>query len=246
MKILIYTTQFAFTALGVLLLSGYRPVSQEILIALLLVSGTVASMLFFLYSKNQKEVIPVEKVRSAETEESQDASSTEDFLKNFKQHIQKENLNEGGIKKAFDHLVKAMQAGQALFHEVDTNENGTPVLKIKYTFAYFNPEKKQEEIAFGDGLLGAAAQENTVLKLADFPVQYLNAKSGLGESKTFSLIIIPVSIDAKVKAVIEVGSFIKAEDLSDKDLEEIAEIFADLMQNTTSEIQKEKENVEEY
>lgn len=248
MKFLSYFNQLIFTGLGVLLLSGYRPVSQEILIVLFLLSGIAASLLFMLYSKTTKEVITVEKVREESTEQFNENTNKEVFINRFKQKILHENLKgEEGLKSAFNFLSEAMQAGQALFHEACQGENNTPALKIKFTYAYYNPENKQDEIAFGDGLLGAAAEENKIMKFSDFPVNYLNGISGLGGARTFTLIIIPINSGDKVNAVIEIGSFIKSDEIGDSELKEIAEIFSGLIGGSDSENKNQEiENVEEY
>ncbi|MBS7813005.1 response regulator [Roseococcus sp. XZZS9] len=59
--------------------------------------------------------------------------------------------------------------------------------------------------ALREGLLGQAAVENRPKVLSDIPEGYLSFGSALGQDKPKHLVILPVSVDGSVNAVIELG-----------------------------------------
>jgi signal transduction histidine kinase/DNA-binding response OmpR family regulator len=63
------------------------------------------------------------------------------------------------------------------------------------------------EVRLGEGLLGAAAKENRVLVVREVPEGYLTIGSALGRSSPLHLLIVPVAVDRKVHAVVELGFF---------------------------------------
>jgi CheY-like chemotaxis protein/signal transduction histidine kinase len=74
-----------------------------------------------------------------------------------------------------------------------------------------------ESIAPGEGLVGEAVKDRKVLRFNDLPEGYLRISSALGQAVPRHLVVIPATIDGKVKAVIELG-FIHPVGASDIDL----------------------------
>jgi CheY-like chemotaxis protein/signal transduction histidine kinase len=59
----------------------------------------------------------------------------------------------------------------------------------------------------GDGLLGQAVKANDALRVRDVPADYFPIASGTGAGAANELLIVPVSMDGVVQAVIEFGFF---------------------------------------
>ncbi|MDB5800520.1 MAG: histidine kinase [Rhodocyclales bacterium] len=87
------------------------------------------------------------------------------------------------------------------------------------------PGNEHENVRDGDGLLGQAAKENRTLYVQDVPEDYLSVASGLGHSKSRTLLIAPASADGVVQAILELGFFRKLKpadrDLLDRVLESL-------------------------
>jgi len=62
-----------------------------------------------------------------------------------------------------------------------------------------------EQFSAGDGLLGQAVAEKSVIRVNDVPEGYLTVGSSLGKSSPRQLIILPTSADDTVNAVLELG-----------------------------------------
>lgn len=63
----------------------------------------------------------------------------------------------------------------------------------------------KESIQFGEGLVGQAAKENRVLRLDEFPKDYIKVASSLGEIEPNSLVLVPVQTGGAVNGVLELG-----------------------------------------
>ncbi|HEY4369451.1 MAG TPA: response regulator [Steroidobacteraceae bacterium] len=72
-------------------------------------------------------------------------------------------------------------------------------------------------IRSGDGLVGQAIKERRVLEVRDVPENYLPVTSSLGQATPVHLLIVPVSVNNAVNAVIELG-FLHAGHPSDHEL----------------------------
>jgi CheY-like chemotaxis protein/signal transduction histidine kinase/CHASE3 domain sensor protein len=81
---------------------------------------------------------------------------------------------------------------------------------LKRTGAYaFSEEalKKSSIIKMGEGLVGQAAAENTLMVLKDIPEGYLTVNSSVGSSRPRQLVLLPLAADNQVKGIIEIGFF---------------------------------------
>nr|WP_314628151.1 response regulator [uncultured Noviherbaspirillum sp.] len=72
-------------------------------------------------------------------------------------------------------------------------------------YAIDRPLADLPSLALGQGLAGEAARDGAVLVLSDLPQDYLRISSGVGDSRMTRLMIVPVSADGKLQAVIELG-----------------------------------------
>ncbi len=65
-----------------------------------------------------------------------------------------------------------------------------------------NPEFKP-----GEGLVGRCASDKKILVIHDVPEDYIRIRSGLGEAKPATIILVPLVFDGQVLGVIEVATF---------------------------------------
>ncbi len=70
-------------------------------------------------------------------------------------------------------------------------------------------EPKYTTITTDDGLAGMAIEKGKVQVWKDVPVDYFNISSGLGETKSLQLYILPLKKNGEVEAIVEVASFSK-------------------------------------
>jgi hypothetical protein len=93
-------------------------------------------------------------------------------------------------------------------------------------FAYDRQKFINKRIAVGEGLVGRCIQENETVYLTEVPENYLSIKSGLGESKPVSILIVPLHLNENVYGVIELASFSVFENYKVKFVETIGESIA--------------------
>jgi hypothetical protein len=93
-------------------------------------------------------------------------------------------------------------------------------------FAYDRQKFINKKINVGEGLVGRCIQENETVYLTEVPENYLSIKSGLGESKPVSILIVPLHLTENVYGVIELASFDKFEPYKIHFIETIGENIA--------------------
>jgi GAF domain-containing protein len=105
-------------------------------------------------------------------------------------------------------LAKVKEISQGAFFISDTKD-GKPVIKFLTGFATPDPENTTDIFELGEGFPGQAAKDGNLINISDIPQGYLSIESGLGKSSPVSLLIVPIKLDNKVLAVIELASFHK-------------------------------------
>ncbi|KTC43647.1 chemotaxis protein CheY [Pseudomonas fluorescens ABAC62] len=90
-------------------------------------------------------------------------------------------------------------------------------LKRVATYGFSREQEQREQSIYSDeGIVGQAAQLDRLIRLDDVPVDYFKVSSGLGESTTRSVLVMPTSDDDRVNGVIELGLL---RPLEDRDIE---------------------------
>ncbi len=106
-------------------------------------------------------------------------------------------------------LVKYMEANQgALFvlTEPDVNDDEEPKIILEAAYAYERRKRLNKEISIGEGLIGQAVQEGDKIYLTEVPENYIEIKSGLGETLPRCILIVPLKINGETKGVVEIAS----------------------------------------
>jgi HAMP domain-containing protein/CheY-like chemotaxis protein/signal transduction histidine kinase len=101
-------------------------------------------------------------------------------------------------------LVPLIEAQMGAFYVTDVGESE---LCLRLIASYALPrERNGTTIGFGEGLVGQCAIEKQRILLIDVPRSYAKIGSGIGETDALSLIVLPVTFEGDIKAVIELAS----------------------------------------
>lgn len=87
------------------------------------------------------------------------------------------------------------------------NEKIPPEIELLSVYAYDRKKFIQKTLMPGEGLIGRCIKEIETIYLTDVPEGHLSIKSGLGEAKPVSLLIVPLLDNAKAIGVLELASF---------------------------------------
>jgi CheY-like chemotaxis protein/signal transduction histidine kinase/HAMP domain-containing protein len=117
---------------------------------------------------------------------------------------QKDLLTVG--KLILSELAPVVAAQHGVFYILDS-ANEDPRLKLLASYAYRERKNVSNEFKLGEGLVGQAALEKERILLNNAPADYIQISSGLGEAPPMNIIVLPVTFEGQVKAVIELASF---------------------------------------
>ncbi|MDQ2663029.1 MAG: HAMP domain-containing protein [Candidatus Eremiobacteraeota bacterium] len=80
------------------------------------------------------------------------------------------------------------------------------VLRLTASYALSKRKSAQKVVRENEGLVGQCVLERAPILLSDVPADYMSVVSGLGETRPASLMVMPVLFEGEVKAVIELAS----------------------------------------
>jgi len=89
----------------------------------------------------------------------------------------------------------------------EKTERGEKILKLLGSFAYRERISLSNRFKVGEGLVGQCALEKERILLSDVPGNYIRINSGLGEAPPVNIVVLPVLFEGEVRAVIELASF---------------------------------------
>jgi PAS domain S-box-containing protein len=108
-------------------------------------------------------------------------------------------------------LTKYINAIQGGFYLLDDADPSNKVFNLTAFFAYDRRKFADQQIKWGDGLVGTCALEQKIIHLSHVPESYITVTSGLGETKPDSLLIVPMQYEGQIYGVFEFASFGKFE-----------------------------------
>ncbi|WKV11546.1 PAS domain-containing protein [Marivirga harenae] len=131
-------------------------------------------------------------------------------------------------------LVKFMEANQgALFVLTEPDdENEEPKIVLESAYAYQRRKRIKQEISIGEGLVGQSVQEGDKLYLTEVPEDYIEIKSGLGETLPRCVLIVPLKINDVTKGVVEIASIQQIPPYKIDFVEKLGENIASTIANT--------------
>jgi transcriptional regulator with GAF, ATPase, and Fis domain len=107
----------------------------------------------------------------------------------------------------------------------DLEDNHT-YLEMTACYAFNRKKHISKRVEIGQGVIGQVYLEGQPVLLTDVPNGYTEITSGLGESTPTCVLVIPMTYNEKVEAVIEIAGFEKYEKYQIEFMEKIGEITA--------------------
>jgi HAMP domain-containing protein/CheY-like chemotaxis protein/signal transduction histidine kinase len=118
---------------------------------------------------------------------------------------QKDMLTVGRL--ILSELAPVVSAQQGAFYVMDAQPGGESRLRLLASYAFRERKNVANSFALGEGLVGQAALEKERILLTSVPPDYIQISSGLGEATPLNIIVLPVTFEGEVKAVMELASF---------------------------------------
>jgi HAMP domain-containing protein/signal transduction histidine kinase/DNA-binding response OmpR family regulator len=120
---------------------------------------------------------------------------------------QKDLLTVGRL--ILSELAPVVSAQHGVFYTVKDGNGGggEPRLKLLASYAFKERKNVANEFRLGEGLVGQAALEKERILLTNVPGDYIQISSGLGEAAPQNVVVLPVTFEGEVKAVMELASF---------------------------------------
>jgi len=119
-------------------------------------------------------------------------------------------------------LAPLVHAQQGLFYVVDSSGEEQS-LNLLGSYAHSDSGFTPRRFRMGEGLIGQCAGDRRSLHLTDLPPEYLTLQSGLGEAPPRDLVVLPVLFEGEVKAVLELASLERFDEIRLNFLEQLAE-----------------------
>ncbi|MBQ3689992.1 MAG: PAS domain S-box protein [Bacteroidales bacterium] len=127
-------------------------------------------------------------------------------------------------------LVKYVNAQQACFFLLQ-EKDGQKIFNMTASYAYGRKKYPNKEIQWGEGLVGACAQEKKTIFIKETKEDYVKITSGLGKANPRSLVIVPLKVNDEIYGVVEIASFVKYQPFEIEFIERVAESIASTISN---------------
>jgi HAMP domain-containing protein/signal transduction histidine kinase/CheY-like chemotaxis protein len=98
----------------------------------------------------------------------------------------------------------SMQHGVIYINKTNQHEQ---VLRLIASYGYKDRKNLSNEFKVGEGLIGQCLIEKHRILLTNVPQDYIKVNSGLGEATPLNIVMIPITFEGHVLAVMEIASF---------------------------------------
>jgi CheY-like chemotaxis protein/signal transduction histidine kinase/HAMP domain-containing protein len=175
--------------------------------------------------------------------ETTEKNMEQDWLKTnlakFSRMMQGQKDLESVSRLIMSELTPLVSASQGVFYIMD-NEVNAPVLKLIASYAYKQRKHLSNRFHLGEGIVGQSALEKKPIVLSNVPEDYIQIVSGLGEASARNILVLPVLFEGKVKAVIELGSFLPFSPIHQLFLDQLAESLGVVLNMITANMRTEE------
>jgi len=103
-------------------------------------------------------------------------------------------------------LVKYLSASQGGLFIINDIKKDDVFVELAASYAYNKRKYIDKKIKLGVGLVGRCIKEAETIYMTDFPDDYINLSSGLGEATPKSLLLVPIIFNQQVFGVVEMAS----------------------------------------
>lgn len=124
-------------------------------------------------------------------------------LAEFGHLIQGERDLETVSRMMLSYIAPLVEAQQGAFYVMDSEQH---VLRLLSSYAYHDRKHLSNQFHLGEGLVGQCALEKQRILLTQVPSDYIQIRSGLGESTPTNLIVLPILFEQQVVSVLELAS----------------------------------------
>lgn len=143
-----------------------------------------------------------------------------------------DNINELAYN-IISNLVKYVEANQGGLFVINQEEGSDErVIELKATYAYERRKRINKQIHVGEGLVGQSVQEGDKIYLTEVPDDYIDIRSGLGETSPRCVLIVPLKINEDIQGVIEIASLKDIPPYKIEFIEKLGENIASTISNT--------------
>lgn len=125
-------------------------------------------------------------------------------------------------------ILEKIGAIQGAFYIVnDDNDQGSPVIEMRASYAYTRKKYLKGRFKFAEGLVGQAAAEKDIVLRTEIPDEYVTITSGiLGDQRPRCILIVPLITNEEVYGVLEFAGFKKFDPSQVKFVQELSLILA--------------------
>src|SRR5262249_17458762 len=143
-------------------------------------------------------------------------------LARFTRMLQGQRDLETVSKLILKELAPLVRAQQGVFYMIDVEEKEI-TLKMLSSWAFRERKQLANTFKLGEAPVGQAGLEKERTLLEEVPGYYTKSGRGLGENKPVNIIVLPVLFEGQVKAVIELASFYRFNEIHLAFLDQLTE-----------------------
>ena len=137
----------------------------------------------------------------------------------------KDNIEELS-KKFLNRLLEYLDAEQGVIYILNDDDVDHKYLEYLVGFGLTKKKLKQKRIEIGENLIGTCFKEGQIIQMENISEDYTQINSGIGNTSTLHLILIPFKQDKLTLGVIELASLKKVEQFKLKFIEDISSMFS--------------------
>jgi signal transduction histidine kinase/DNA-binding response OmpR family regulator/HAMP domain-containing protein len=154
-------------------------------------------------------------------------NAEQDWLKTnlaaFTRTLQGQRDIETISRQILSELAPLVHAQQGAFYLAEERAGQEAVLHFLAGYACESGRDLPAQVRAGEGLMGECARQRKTILVSRVPAGFLRIRSGLGEARACSVVVLPVLFENHLKAVIELASFAEFQPVHVAFLEEVTE-----------------------
>ncbi len=147
-------------------------------------------------------------------------------LAKFAEIFRNQSESENFTYIIISNLVQYIGANQGGLFIVEDEKDEDSHLELVAAYAYEKRKYLEKRVNKGEGLVGEAYQEGSLIYMTDVPDEYVHITSGLGEANPRSILMVPLKLNEEVYGVVELASFAEFKPYQIEFVEKLGESIA--------------------